>query len=350
MIRIMYSVLAVFLTLATSTPSARGQPAAGVSATAESLFQEGKMLMDEQRYAEACQKFEGSFALEAALGTLLNLANCHELEGKTATAWAEFLRAGAMARAESQDAREELARERARALEPRLVRLKIVVPEAVIVPGLHIQRDRVPVEPAAWGSAIPVDPGTHQIMAFADGKRPASAEVECTIEGATVEFTLAPLKDKKVVVSEAPPPVATLRAPTAASEPSTPPPAADTQTGSDQRTFGLVVGAVGAAGLAAAGVFGSLAAGRWDEAKEEGCADGICPTRAGQLASDDANDLATFGTVSLAGGGALLATGVILYLTAPSSSSASSKADTLPLGLNLDPLTKSASVRLGGAF
>src|SRR6185369_12155545 len=60
------------------------------SAIAQSLFDEGRKLMNEKKFAEACPRLERSYKLDPAAGTLLNVAVCHEGLGRTATAWNEF--------------------------------------------------------------------------------------------------------------------------------------------------------------------------------------------------------------------------------------------------------------------
>jgi uncharacterized protein HemY len=71
--------------------------AQGDKATAEALFAEGRRLMSSGNYATACQKFAASQKLDPALGTSLNLADCYDKSGRTASAWAESRDAAAAA-------------------------------------------------------------------------------------------------------------------------------------------------------------------------------------------------------------------------------------------------------------
>src|SRR5262245_59390034 len=58
---------------------------------AEQLFREGKRLLAEGRTEQACKAFEGSYRKDAAITTLLNLADCRERNGQNATAWGYFV-------------------------------------------------------------------------------------------------------------------------------------------------------------------------------------------------------------------------------------------------------------------
>src|SRR5262249_47887266 len=108
-------------------------------ATAEALFADGRRLMITGEYASACPKFAASQKLDPAVGTELNLANCYEKLGQTASAWAEFRSAAAAARSIGSKDREQLAVDRSKTLETKLSYLTITTarplpPRAPTVP------------------------------------------------------------------------------------------------------------------------------------------------------------------------------------------------------------------------
>ncbi len=140
---------------------------AGDKAAAESLFQDGKSAMDQGRYQQACGLFAASFDAEPSVGALLNLARCHQQRGKTASAWAVFNDAAAMAARAGQHKRESGAHRYAVKLEPLLSKITLMVespPE-----GLEVTRNGQLVSAGSYGLALPVDPGDHEIVAMAPG-------------------------------------------------------------------------------------------------------------------------------------------------------------------------------------
>src|SRR5436189_4245413 len=79
---------------------------------AEALFQEGRQLLEAGQVDEACLRLAESYWQEPASGTLLNLARCHQAQGKIATAWAEYAAAARLSRAQGREDRARAAEER----------------------------------------------------------------------------------------------------------------------------------------------------------------------------------------------------------------------------------------------
>lgn len=214
---------------------------------AEALFEEGKTLLEQERYDEACEKLKASQAREPKSGTLINLAFCHEKQGKTATAWAEYRAAIALGNDEGRSDFADNAEQFAAAIEPTLARLTLVVPrsQAAIV---TVELDGSPLDPGSFRSAFPVDPGSHQLRATAEGHQPWTGTVE-----------VASFDNQRVVIPElialAPPEPEPVVAPPP--EPTTPPapvPPPDASEGGIP-TWTWIVGGVGVASLIASGAF-----------------------------------------------------------------------------------------------
>jgi hypothetical protein len=158
------------------------------------MFEEGRRLMAASQYAEACMKFEASQRLDPGVGTLLNLGDCLERSGRTASAWSRFREAAAAAFSLGQRDRERVARQRADALAPKLCRL-LVRPSS---PSQTILRDGLMLDRALHGEAVPVDPGRHEVKATEPGKRGWSASVNVdspACDGTTVTVDVVPLVD-----------------------------------------------------------------------------------------------------------------------------------------------------------
>lgn len=307
--------------LVLAAPGAQAQ-SAGDKAAAEALFSDGRKLMAESKYAEACPKFEASLKLDPGLGAMLNLADCYEKNGQTASAWAEFREASAAARASGSKDREDLARQRAAALEPKLSRLTIVVGK----PSAKVTRDGTSVDPAAFGSAMPVDPGKHVIEATAQGKQKWSKTIDVAPNGARTSVDVPPLQDDLP---------GTAAAQSSGASTSVSRDVAVSSAASKQRTIAIGAGAVGVIGLAAGTFFGLKASSTWSEAKQ-GCNASLadCTTDAANL-SHDAKTQATVSTAVFAVGIVGVIGGAVLWLTAPKSSENETKVsfDVGPTGV-----------------
>jgi hypothetical protein len=144
------------------------------SALATALFNEARALMREGRWSEACVKFSESQRVDPGGGTLLNLALCHEMEGRLATAWTEFNEALAIAEHQRRDDRVAFARSHIEKLEPRLPHVIVIVNEPA--PEQKLMLDGAVLRQPAWGTHVPLDPGAHVLSANANGRRSYSIQ------------------------------------------------------------------------------------------------------------------------------------------------------------------------------
>jgi hypothetical protein len=161
-------------------------------ALAQQLFDDARKLVEDKRYAEACPKFAESQRLDPGGGTLLNLAVCHELEGRTATAWSEFHDALAMAGKDGRKDREDLANTHIADLAPRLVRIVVHVPPALAARRPVVAIDGSELQQAAWETTFPIDPGEHRVTMTLPASEPWSTVVAATEPGRTYAIELPP--------------------------------------------------------------------------------------------------------------------------------------------------------------
>ena len=336
--------LASFASMASLTPKAAY---AADPAGAQALFTEGKRLMTAGQFADACPKLEESQRLDPGIGTLFQLATCHQHVGKTATAWAEFLDVAAEAKSAGQKDREKAARDKASALESQVSKIVIAtrLRNADSVPGLEIKRDGVDVGRGQWGVALPIDPGEHKIVATAPGKKRWETTTRVASDGKTTTIEIPVLEDAPRPVAVVPPPPSTVTAapaPTpvavqpsaapntttgASTETTTNAPAdADANRGSTQRIVGVVIAGIGVAGIATGSVFGVMSKSKHDDSSAH-CDGNVCDATGVQL-RDDARTNGNISTIAFGAGAAALVGGIVLYFTAPSSSTATTTSTT----------------------
>ncbi len=368
MIRRTVSVLALLVWLAPAVATAAGEtksqtPTKNASdpAAAQALFYEARALMQKGRWAEACPKLEESLRLDEGIGTAYNLADCNEHIGKLATAWSGFLDVAAAAKAAGQAQRERVARDRAQKLEPKLPKLLVDVRTAP--PGLVVERDGVAIGQAAFGTAIPVDPGAHKVVARAPGRTPFETTVEAK-EAATArvvvkDLPLAPVAAAPVVTPPPTPPppaeppretamttttsadgAAVTDASTASSFPE---PSADKR--SPQRTIGWVTVGVGAAAVVAGGYFGLRSLDKRDSSRPH-CNGDLCDQTGVDLRSSAIRSGNAATITTIAGGAAILG-GIALVLTAPDEGRRAARTG-LPPGPRIGRLTASPEIGPAG--
>ena len=291
------------------------------AAAAQALFYEARQLMKDNKFGLACPKLEESLRLDYGIGTEFNLADCNEKVGKVATAWSGYLSVAAAAHSSKQLDREKVARERAKALEPRLPKLTVEVPAGTAPPSLEVKRDGVIVGQAAWNTAVPTDPGPHRVVASAPGKLSWEGTVT-TIEGKPAKITVPKLQDAPVAVAPVPAPVAVTPAPRPAQEATStttltsfPEPVVEGR-GQGQRTAGWIVAGLGIASLGVGAGFGINSLAQRSQANDHCDSRNLCDAQG----LKDRRSAITSGNVStitsIAGAGALIG-GLVLVLTAP---------------------------------
>ncbi len=278
-------------------------PAASDPAAAEALFNKGRKLMESGRAAEACPIFDESYRLDPAPGTLLNIAACSRIAGRTATSWSQFVAAGREFRRRS-DRRASFAEEQAKSIEPMLAYVRIHV--SAPAPGLTITRDGTVLKEASLDTKLPMDPGPHEVVVEAEGRKRLvlkfEAEARTTKDWIIPALEIDPEAGKKQVVDGAATEELASR-------------------GRTQRIAGIAVGSLGIAGLVAGAVFVGLSASRAGDL-EELCPDKRCSTDEAKSALDEANLFSNAANGLLIAGGVVAATGLVVILTAPSGSSA----------------------------
>lgn len=312
----------IALALAATVPFCRDARAAD-TVLAESLFRQGRSLMDKGEYATACPRLSESYAQDPSTGTLLALAFCQEKLGQTASAWASYAEVVTRSKREGHLDREEAARERARALEPKLSRLTIEVSEgAATTPGLIVTRDGHAVGQGAWGAATPLDPGDHVITAKAPGKEAWSQTVTIATESDAQKIIVPALMDLPL------PAASPAAEPLAEKQPGSQP----FFNGSPLQTIGLVTAGVGVAGLAASAVFGLRASSLNSESNENGhCTDATGCDDVGFSKREDARSAAGTATIFLIAGAGLTATGATLFIIGSSKPKQTARLDATPI-------------------
>ncbi len=298
-------------------------------AAAQALFDDGKRLMNEGKYAEACPKLAASQDADPGAGTLLNLAACYEKQGKTASAWVTYTDAVTASRRAGHPDWAKKAQAKVDALKPALLTLTITVDHPL--PDLEIRRDGALLARGEWGAPIPVDPGGHEIEATATGKKPWKSNVEVT-------KSMAPVLVPKLEDEPTDAPAAT--APRAQSAT----PAEAGSNGAGQRVLGLSVATVGLVGIAVGAVFGLKAMSSQSDADKH-CVDaGTRCDSTGFAENQSAHSSALVATVGFVAGGVLLAGGGVLFFTAPKKTTASVQA------VKLQPLPGGGMLGLRGTF
>ncbi len=327
------SSLTSVLVTASGSTWAQSSPPESDKVAAQALFEDGRKLVAEGKFGDACPKFADSERLDPSPSTLLNLASCWEKAGRTATAWATYREAESAAQAARRADYKAIAQRHAETLSPKLARLTITVQQAVA--AMQLKRDGILVAASEWGAAIPIDKGTHSVEASAPGYKAWTARIDVLQDGAQLVASVPLLEEAPASPSPlqgSPLPASPIATPAGfAQQPSHPefePPRA-----SSQGTVGLVVAGAGVAGLGAAGVLALLANGKKNDSFShcETSNPNLCNAQ-GVSDRKNALGLGDAATVAFAVGASALATGLVIWLTAPGGGSGRSARIVVGLG------------------
>jgi tetratricopeptide (TPR) repeat protein len=282
-------------------------------AKADQLFKDGKRLMDEKRYSEACDAFEESYKLDPGIGAELNIAKCYQDWGKIGHAYTSYQLALKMAKEKSDS--------RADKIEGILTELESQVPKLTIKltkeapKGFQVTMDGRPV--TVIGSAFPVDPGPKTLEWWV-GKSPKKQKIVAVERGGESEVTL----DVPTVVEDNGDNADNGNGndkkhdKTDKTEKKAPP-------GRNQRIGGIALGGAGVLAVGVSSIMTLSARGKYNDALRMYCNNSKsgCDAQGLQI-THDARSTANTATVIFLVGMAAVGGGVALYLLAPKPDSA----------------------------
>ncbi len=272
---------------------------------ADSLFKQGKKLMGEKRYADACEAFEKSYKLDPGIGAQLNIAKCYEDWGKIGRAFTAYQAAEKMAK-DANDSRAPKIHELIVDLEPDVPHLTIKVPKDA-PSSLEVTLDTRPVD--TLGEPFVIDPGPHTI--------------EWSVKGSAK-------KSKIVAVDRGGDSEVTLDVPKVEQDSSTGGTGRDTNgkpsdkvdsppaPGRNMRLGGIALAGAGAIAMGVSGYMAFSAKSKYDDGLEMYCG-GMANNcdMMGLEVTHDARSTANKATIVFLVGAALVGGGVAMYVLAP---------------------------------
>jgi tetratricopeptide (TPR) repeat protein len=295
---------------------ARPLPTSRPTGGAVDHFKEAVDLFGRGEIVAACRKFEQSYAEDAAPGTLYNLAQCHEREGRIADAYREYDALASLAESAKLADKAASVRARASALLPRLGRVDLVHRSDAVsgISGLTI--DGTPFAVDVSKKPLYLAPGAHVIgIQHADGVT-VTRRIDAIAAG----------ESRRVEMEDPAPAQPKASAPRVVRQ--------EVVVNRKRRTAAYVVGASGAvlaAGGVALGVLTLVERNRFQTLC--GVSGKDCQPGDVQKAYDDryaARTAATLSTVGFAAGGVALAASAYLFVTSREERSARTALEIAP--------------------
>lgn len=301
---------------------------AGNKEKAEALFKQGKKLMAEKKYADACPQFEQSMKLDPGIGTQLNIAKCYEEWGRIGHALVAYQAAEKMAK-DANDNRAPKIHELVENLDSQVPRLTIKLPKDSKAEGVKVTLDGEAVE--SLGTARVVDPGPHTIEYTVDDG-PKKSKIVPVERGGDSEVTLDVPKDRVAKggkgggkgggTKEGEGGGGGTKEGGGKGEETAAPP------GRNMRIGGLVLGGAGVIAIGVSSIMTLSARGQYNDALNMYCMGmkNMCDPMGLEL-THDARSTANTATIVFLVGTAAVGGGVALYLLAPKGA-ASAKHET----------------------
>lgn len=154
---------------------------------AQTLFLEGRKAIDENKWDEGCPKVRESLALFPVANSLFSLAQCEERDGLVASALSHWQRGVALVD-DPKDPRTTVGNERIEALEPRVPRIRVIVPPESV--GATVLLDGTEQTAATLATPLRVDPGKHVFIVRMKGRQDNRKEIDVA-EKERTEFVAA---------------------------------------------------------------------------------------------------------------------------------------------------------------
>jgi hypothetical protein len=311
--------VAVALAIALTHSAAHAQQNPQVERAA-ALFDEAEQFMSRRDWTAACSRLSESQKIDPQLGTQLHLAHCYEKQGKLASAWINFRAASELAAQRNasgkSEPREDVARRRAAALEPRLstVTFSVANPERS---GLSVEYDGEKLDHARWSGSFPVDPGPHRVRVTAPGREDWNHMFEVRGEAQRLSVAVPELAPRAANLAVAPEPHGDVVEASADS-------ASHTTQLNPTRLAGWITGGAGIIGVGLGVAFAVDVRSKLDE-RDALCPKNACPSardaRRIEALNREARAGANRANVAFIAGGVAMATGLALVLFAPESNS-----------------------------
>ncbi|MET0593408.1 MAG: hypothetical protein ABW133_11955 [Polyangiaceae bacterium] len=343
-------------------PALAEPPSTSDRADAEGLSAAAAVLVEEKDFVHACAKYEAATRLDPHARRFMKLADCFEKAGMPSRAWMSYGDAQDMALARGDKPLAQTAGENVKRLDAKLARIAVVVPPESSIEGLQVRRDGAVVSEAVRGVPVPVDPGSHVILATAPGHRSWSTTISLAAGKTAVSVVIPILEDGRDAgwglpeqsgmkatcppglrplddvdlrdptrLSAPPPPLISALAPErGASERVLPPPRmseapVSEDPGKSQRTIAWVMGGVGLASVFGGFAFAVQANDTRADLTQR-CPGGMCSSASYVDDQQTARNQAMASNILFWGGATALAGAAVVYFTAPSAPKATETA------------------------